>query len=93
MLWYELVWIRGVSVENSTTVFTTTVSDNCGADTKTGNPTVEESSCNSFSCDVCERNCFWPPRETINTGEQVRVEEVQQGLCEQHRNENLAWRE
>ena len=40
---------------------TTTVSDTSGKDTYT---TVEKNSCNSFCCDVGERNCFWLHCET-----------------------------
>ena len=49
----------------------TTVSDDSGWDTKTRDPTSEEGLGHSFCRDTSEGNGFWPPCETVNTGQQI----------------------
>ena len=47
------------------------VSDDGGRNTKTGNPGTEECLGHSFGSYCGEGNGFWPPSETVHTGEQV----------------------
>ena len=49
------------------------VSGDGGWDSKLSNPSAEERECDGVRCDVTHWQSFWPTRETVHTGEEVRM--------------------